>query len=83
MITGNPMIRSKGPSDVDNVESWALSFRCWEDTEWLGVSNRLAPGAGPYDTVHLPNKACPGGIRANIFFPKYVFAFLAFVSLLT
>jgi len=70
MITGDPMIRKKKPSDINNVESWALSFRCWEDTEWLGSSNRYPPGAGQYDTVHLPNKACGGGIRANIFFPS-------------
>jgi len=70
MITGNPMIRNKSPSDVNNAESWALSFRCWEDTEWLGESNRYPPGAGQYDTVHLPDKPCGGGIRANIFFPK-------------
>jgi hypothetical protein len=70
MITGDPAIRYKKASDIDDVPSWALSFRCWEDTEWLGPSNRFAPGAGPYDTVHLPNKFCPGGIRSNIFFPN-------------
>jgi len=70
MITGNPMIRDKGPSVVDSVESWALSFRCWEDNDFFGPSNRFAPGVGQYDTVHLPNKPCAAGIRANIFFPK-------------
>ncbi|KAJ2912328.1 hypothetical protein MD484_g8082, partial [Candolleomyces efflorescens] len=70
MITGDPSIRYKKASDVNDVPSWAHSFRCWEDTEWLGASNRFAPGAGPYDTVHLPNKFCPGGIRSNIFFPN-------------
>ncbi|KAF9522964.1 hypothetical protein CPB83DRAFT_822189 [Crepidotus variabilis] len=69
MISGNPMLRNKPESYVDSVESWALSFRCWEDDEWLGASNRYAPGVGQYDTVHLPNKTCGGGIRQNVFFP--------------
>jgi len=71
MVTGDPMIRMKKPSDPDDVASWALTFRCWTDTDfWHGVSNQFAPGAGPYDTVHLPDKPCPAGIRANIFFPN-------------
>jgi len=79
MITGNPMIRKKEPSDINSVESWALSFRCWEDNDFFGPSNRLAPGVGPYDTVHLPEKPCAAGIRANIFFPKYGVRFFALV----
>lgn len=72
MISGNPMIRDKKAPDVNRADEWALSFRCWEDDEWLGASNRFAPGAGPYDTNHLPTKPCGGGIRQNIFFPTYV-----------
>ncbi|KAF9529953.1 hypothetical protein CPB83DRAFT_925410 [Crepidotus variabilis] len=72
MITGNPMLRSKDTSDIRNVtkvSSWATTFRCWSDEDFLGPSNKYPPGAGEYDTVHLPNGKCFGGIRANIFFP--------------
>jgi hypothetical protein len=72
MITGNPMIRTKGERDLNDVTSNAISFRCWTDDEWLGPSNLLAPGVGEYDSVGLPTKFCPGGIRSNIFFPSYV-----------
>ncbi|KAG2014380.1 WSC domain-containing protein [Coprinopsis cinerea AmutBmut pab1-1] len=69
MITGDPMKRSGGPKDVNSVESWALTWRCWESTGFLDPSNRYPPGAGPYDTIELPKKKCAGGIRANVFFP--------------
>ncbi|KAJ2922956.1 hypothetical protein H1R20_g14125, partial [Candolleomyces eurysporus] len=71
MITGNPMLRSKR-TDIDptSPEAWALSFRCWETGDFFGPDNSFAPGAGPYDTVGLPTKMCPTGIRANIFFPS-------------
>ncbi|EAU87499.2 hypothetical protein CC1G_11718 [Coprinopsis cinerea okayama7 len=70
MITGNPMKRTGKPSSLDDVESYSLSFRCWEDQEWLGQSNQHAPGVGAWDTVHLPKKPCLGGIRSNTFFPS-------------
>lgn len=71
MITGNPFLRDGKPTEPDgSVESYALSFRCWEDQEWLGESNQHAPGIGKWDTVHLPKKFCPGGIRSNTFFPS-------------
>lgn len=70
MITGNPMIRNKRPADLNDAESYALTFRCWEDQEWLGPSNAHAPGMGRWDTVGLPQKACTGGIRSNTFFPS-------------
>ena len=66
------MIRTKGERDLNDVTSNAISFRCWTDDEWLGPSNLLAPGVGEYDSVGLPTKFCPGGIRSNIFFPSYV-----------
>lgn len=80
MITGNPMIRDKKLPDINSVESWALSFRCFDDDQWLGPSNLLPPGAGRWDTVHLPNKPCDGGIRANIFFPTYVLSIGLFLE---
>ncbi|EAU86359.2 hypothetical protein CC1G_05353 [Coprinopsis cinerea okayama7 len=58
MITGDPMRRSKPDLDPESVEAWSLSFRCWETTGFFDYSNLYAPGAGPYDTVHLPNKKC-------------------------
>ncbi|TEB21927.1 hypothetical protein FA13DRAFT_1766544 [Coprinellus micaceus] len=69
MITGNPMIRTKGDRDPNDVTSNAITFRCWTSDEWLGPSNLLAPGVGEYDSVGLPTKFCPSGIRSNIFFP--------------
>ncbi|KAJ3536620.1 hypothetical protein NMY22_g5956 [Coprinellus aureogranulatus] len=70
MITGNPMIRVKGDRDLNDVFSHAITFRCWEDDEWLGESNHHAPGIGRWDSVGLPKTFCPGGIRSNIFFPS-------------
>lgn len=70
MITGNPMLRSRKAVDPTSAEAWALSFRCWETEGFFDPSNSSPPGAGAYDTVALPNKFCPGGIRANIFFPS-------------
>ncbi|KAF6750595.1 hypothetical protein DFP72DRAFT_511799 [Ephemerocybe angulata] len=72
MITGDPMARSKGDRELTSAESYAITFRCWEtdqlESPWVG-SNQHAPGVGEFDTVGLPNKFCPGGIRSNIFFP--------------
>ncbi|KAF6765376.1 hypothetical protein DFP72DRAFT_867648 [Ephemerocybe angulata] len=70
MITGNPKIRLSSPSEPSDVASWALSFRCWESPDPFGPSNTYPPGAGQYDTRHLPNKKCAGGIRSNVFFPS-------------
>lgn len=77
MISGNPMLRQSrtspvaGPAiDPQSPEAWSSSFRCWETPGFFDISNSFAPGAGPYDTVHLPKKPCPYGIRANIFFPS-------------
>ncbi|TEB24315.1 hypothetical protein FA13DRAFT_1766064 [Coprinellus micaceus] len=70
MITGDPSIRLSDPSDPAKVASWAVSFRCWDSPDPFGPSNTYPPGAGQYDTIHLPNKKCDGGIRSNIFFPS-------------
>ncbi|EAU92096.2 hypothetical protein CC1G_09617 [Coprinopsis cinerea okayama7 len=73
MITGNPMLRKSeiGPKiDPESPQAWSSSFRCWDTPGFFDLSNSWAPGAGPYDTVELPNKPCPYGIRANIFFPS-------------
>lgn len=72
MITGDPFLRSKPASQINNitdVSSWATSFRCWTDGDFFGPSNQYPRGAGGYDTVHLPDNKCTGGIRSNIFFP--------------
>ncbi|KAF6764491.1 hypothetical protein DFP72DRAFT_800096 [Ephemerocybe angulata] len=73
MITGNPMIRTKSERDLDSVESYAITFRCWDEDQlaspWVG-SNQHAPGVGKYDSVGLPDRFCPGGIRSSIFFPS-------------
>ncbi|KAF2014535.1 hypothetical protein BU24DRAFT_392646 [Aaosphaeria arxii CBS 175.79] len=61
MIVGDP-IRRKDEGDGD---ARSLSFRCW-DKNFGGEAG--APGAGR-DTKHFPAKPCPGGIRANHFFP--------------
>ncbi|TFK22731.1 hypothetical protein FA15DRAFT_504932 [Coprinopsis marcescibilis] len=69
MITGDPLLRSRKVLDPTSAEAWSTSFRCWESTGFFDPSNRYPPGVGEFDTVHLPNKACAGGIRSNIFFP--------------
>ncbi|KAJ2914852.1 hypothetical protein MD484_g5563, partial [Candolleomyces efflorescens] len=66
MISGNPMLRSKAAPSRNSVESYAISFRCWDNPR--GSSNNAPPGGGQ-DTLTLPNKFCAGGIRSNIFFP--------------
>lgn len=68
MITGNPMLRTRKQPDVDDPESWALSFRCWQSATDMGPN---PPGAGTLESITFPDKKCNGGIRANIFFPKY------------
>ncbi|KAG2012825.1 hypothetical protein CC2G_009795 [Coprinopsis cinerea AmutBmut pab1-1] len=70
MITGDPMIRKQKYGDV-SPDSWALTFRCWDNFEPFDPSNlpNAAPGS-PVDTFALPNRPCHGGIRSNIFFPS-------------
>lgn len=61
MLVGDPARRS----DMKDGDARSLSFRCWEKNFGGEMG---APGAGK-DTRNLPNRACPGGIRANHFFP--------------
>jgi len=71
MITGDPFARSRNTKiSSTSPEAYALTFRCWASTAFGDPSNSSPPGGGNYDTVELPKKACPGGIRANIFFPS-------------
>ncbi|KAF6764866.1 WSC domain-containing protein [Ephemerocybe angulata] len=41
-----------------DIRSWALTFRCWDTF------------GSPVDSFALPDRACNGGIRSNIFFPS-------------
>ncbi|TFK18616.1 hypothetical protein FA15DRAFT_602967 [Coprinopsis marcescibilis] len=71
MITGNPMLRARNAAiDATSPEAYSLTWRCWASQSFSDPSNGSPPGGGNYDTVQLPNKQCPGGIRANIFFPS-------------
>ncbi|KAJ3517488.1 hypothetical protein NLJ89_g481 [Agrocybe chaxingu] len=70
MITGNPMLRNYDKIDPESPEAYSVSFRCWETTGFFDQDNMSPPGVGNYDTIHLPKKKCPAGIRANIFFPS-------------
>lgn len=69
MISGNPFLRSKPNIDANSPQAWSTSFRCWQTSGFTDASNSSPPGAGSYDTVELPNRKCPSGIRAQIFFP--------------
>lgn len=69
MITGDAMYRKRMFSDERSGDYWAKSFRCWQTTGPYDYSNSHAIGPGPFDTVHLPEAPCPGGIRSNTFFP--------------
>ena len=74
MITGDSFLRTKSPRSLSSVESYAITFRCWDEDQlgenpWVG-SNQHAPGVGEWDSVGLPGRFCPGGIRSNVFFPS-------------
>ncbi|TFK27413.1 hypothetical protein FA15DRAFT_653675 [Coprinopsis marcescibilis] len=69
MITGRPMDRTNRNFPNTQGEAWALSFRCWQTTGPYDYSNSHAIGPGPFDSINLPNRVCPGGIRSNTFFP--------------
>jgi hypothetical protein len=64
MIVGDPARRK----DENDGDARMQSFRCWEENFGGEMG---APGAGK-DTRNLPNRPCPGGIRANHFFPTCV-----------
>jgi hypothetical protein len=61
MIVGDPARRV----DQGDGDARMQSFRCWQKN-FAGEAG--IPGGGA-DTKFLPNKPCPGGIRANHFFP--------------
>ncbi|KAF5340253.1 hypothetical protein D9611_007777 [Ephemerocybe angulata] len=67
MIVGDPMVRSDRHITANSVQSYALTFRCWDGV--AGSDGSWAPGVGPFESVGFPKKKCPGGIRTNIFFP--------------
>ncbi|KAF6756323.1 hypothetical protein DFP72DRAFT_283606 [Ephemerocybe angulata] len=69
MIVGDPMIRNKTALSTNTVEARAITFRCW-NANFGNDANFIHPGTGSLDTIELPNKPCPGGIRSNIFFPS-------------
>ena len=56
-------------TDVRKGDYWSTSFRCWQTTGPYDYSNQGAIGPGPFDSVHLPTRKCPGAIRSNTFFP--------------
>ncbi|KAJ2930305.1 hypothetical protein H1R20_g6751, partial [Candolleomyces eurysporus] len=69
MITGDPRYRKSMYTNEREGEYWSTSFRCWQTTGPYDYSNSHAIGPGPFDSVHLPTRKCPGGIRTNTFFP--------------
>jgi hypothetical protein len=69
MIVGNPFLRNATGINRDSAIGRSVTNRCFganfgSDPQWPH------PGTGPLDTIELPNKACAGGIRSNIFFPS-------------
>ncbi|KAK8062846.1 hypothetical protein PG997_014943, partial [Apiospora hydei] len=64
MLAGDPLQRAAG-----GVTKWnAICFRCYNAKNFGG--DNYAPCADPsVDSVALPNKMCPGGIRTTIRFP--------------
>jgi hypothetical protein len=69
MIVGDPMRRNKTNIDANSAIGRAITYRCWNNNFGSDASYPH-PGTGPLDTIELPAKACPGGIRSNIFFPS-------------
>ncbi|RXW20562.1 hypothetical protein EST38_g5294 [Candolleomyces aberdarensis] len=67
MIVGDPMLRSDRHIDPQSPQAFALTFRCYDGVP--GSDWAYAPGVGPFESIGLPKKACPGGIRSNTFFP--------------
>ena len=65
MIVGNPMVRARSNNEALNR---AITFRCF-GANFQSNPAYPHPGTGD-DTVELPNRACAGGIRSNIFFPS-------------
>lgn len=70
MIVGDPMLRSDKNINPKSPQAFALTFRCYDGVP--GSDGSYAPGVGPFESIGLPKKACPGGIRSNTFFPTCV-----------
>ncbi|KAJ2912997.1 hypothetical protein MD484_g7421, partial [Candolleomyces efflorescens] len=67
MIVGDPMLRTDKNINPRSPQAFALTFRCYDGVP--GSDWAYAPGVGPFESIGLPKKACPGGIRSNTFFP--------------
>jgi len=68
MLTGDPLRRTM---DMNSAEAKKLTYRCF-DAQRSGGTQGAAPGEGistGQDTYEMPNKPCPGGIRAQLYFP--------------
>jgi hypothetical protein len=68
MLAGNAAQRTTG-----GVTKWnAICFRCYNAKNFGGDTGAPCSDS-KVDSVALPSKACPGGIRTTIRFPTYVF----------
>jgi hypothetical protein len=66
MLAGNAAQRTTG-----GVTKWnAICFRCYTAKNF-GGDNAAPCSDTKVDSVSLPNKACPGGMRTTIRFPTY------------
>lgn len=64
MLAGDPMQRVKA-----GITKWnGICFRCY-NAKNFGGDDRAPCSDSRVDTVELPNKACPGGIRTTVRFP--------------
>jgi hypothetical protein len=66
MLAGDPTLRVKG-----GITKWnGICFRCYNAKNFGGDTG--APCSdNKVDSIDLPKKACPGGIRTTIRFPTY------------
>ena len=64
MLAGSPMQKTKA-----GITKWnGICFRCYTAKNFGGDNG--APCSDPkVDSVELPNKICPGGIRTTVRFP--------------
>ncbi|KAF5311244.1 hypothetical protein D9611_013014 [Ephemerocybe angulata] len=76
MMVGTPTLRAEKKRSLDDVSSYASTFRCWDFEEqndpqypYIGT-NRHPPGMSPNDTVGFPSRYCPNGVRSTIIFPS-------------
>ncbi|CAI6341417.1 unnamed protein product [Periconia digitata] len=65
MLTGDAMRRT--PTNLGKNKQQC--YRCYPEPNWGG--SPYPPCMDPkWDTEHLPQQPCPGGIRSNIIFPQ-------------